>query len=104
MVAATRARGLPAEDERPGGHTWLREHGVLSAPGLAPEKARVRLALALGLAAADGVRVLYGGSVKAANVAGIMAKADVDGALVGGASLQVEEFGGICRFHDMPAL
>ena len=54
--------------------------------------------------AADGVRVLYGGSVKAANVAGIMAKSDVDGALVGGASLQADEFGGICRFYDMPVL
>jgi triosephosphate isomerase len=54
--------------------------------------------------AASSVRVLYGGSVKAANVAGIMAKEDVDGCLVGGASLQVEEFGGICRFYDMPAL
>ena len=57
-----------------------------------------------GDAAADGVRVLYGGSVKAANVGGIMAKADVDGCLVGGASLQVDEFGGICRFYDMPVL
>lgn len=55
-------------------------------------------------AAADGVRVLYGGSVKGANVAGIMAQTDVDGALVGGASLQADEFGGICRFYDMPAL
>ena len=55
-------------------------------------------------AAADGVRILYGGSVKAANVAGIMAKPDVDGCLVGGASLQADEFGGICRFYDMPVL
>src|SRR4051794_22391862 len=54
--------------------------------------------------AADGVRVLYGGSVKASNVAGIMAKPDVDGALVGGASLQADEFGGICRYYDMPVL
>ena len=54
--------------------------------------------------AADGVRILYGGSVKAANVAGIMAQGDVDGCLVGGASLQADEFGGICRFYDMPAL
>ncbi|ANH39837.1 Triosephosphate isomerase [Nocardioides dokdonensis FR1436] len=54
--------------------------------------------------AADAVRVLYGGSVKAANIAGIMAKDDVDGALVGGASLQADEFGGICRFYDMPVL
>jgi triosephosphate isomerase len=57
-----------------------------------------------GDAAADGVRILYGGSVKAANVAGIMQQEDVDGCLVGGASLQVEEFSGICRFHDMPVL
>jgi len=55
-------------------------------------------------AAAAGVRVLYGGSVKAANIAGIMDKPDVDGALVGGASLQADEFGGICRFYDMPLL
>ena len=54
--------------------------------------------------AAEGLRILYGGSVKAANVAGIMQKADVDGALVGGASLQADEFGGICRFYDMPVL
>jgi len=55
-------------------------------------------------AAAQGVRILYGGSVKAANVAGIMAQDDVDGALVGGASLEAEEFGAICRFYDMPVL
>ncbi|CAB4715677.1 MAG: triose-phosphate isomerase [Actinobacteria bacterium] len=57
-----------------------------------------------GDTAADGVRLLYGGSVKAANVGGIMTKPDVDGCLVGGASLQVDEFGGICRFYDMPVL
>jgi triosephosphate isomerase len=54
--------------------------------------------------AAANVRVLYGGSVKAANVAGIMEKPDVDGCLVGGASLQADEFGGICRFYDMPVI
>jgi triosephosphate isomerase len=53
---------------------------------------------------AEAVRILYGGSVKAANVAGIMAEPDVDGCLVGGASLDADEFGGICRFYDMPAL
>jgi triosephosphate isomerase len=47
---------------------------------------------------ADGVRVLYGGSVKASNAAGIMEQSDVDGALVGGASLDATEFAGICRF------
>ena len=40
--------------------------------------------------------------MKAANVAGIMAEEDVDGCLVGGASLQADEFGGICRYYDMP--
>jgi triosephosphate isomerase len=54
--------------------------------------------------AAAKVRILYGGSVKAANVGGIMEKADVDGCLVGGASLQADEFGGICRFYDMPVI
>ena len=53
---------------------------------------------------ADAVRIQYGGSVKAANVGGIMEKSDVDGCLVGGAALQVDEFGGICRFYDMPVL
>ena len=56
-----------------------------------------------GDAAADGVRILYGGSVKAANVAGIMDEAGRRRRLVGGASLQADEFGGICRFYDMPA-
>jgi triosephosphate isomerase len=46
---------------------------------------------------AGAVRILYGGSVKAANVAEIMAEPDVDGALVGGASLDAEEFVRICR-------
>jgi triosephosphate isomerase len=57
-----------------------------------------------GAEVSAALRVLYGGSVKAANVAGIMAQPDVDGCLVGGASLQAEEFGGICRFYDMPML
>ncbi|HWC21871.1 MAG TPA: triose-phosphate isomerase [Flexivirga sp.] len=47
---------------------------------------------------ADQVRVLYGGSVKSGNVASIMARDDVDGALVGGASLDPAEFAAICRF------
>lgn len=45
---------------------------------------------------AAGVRVLYGGSVKSTNAAEILAQADVDGALVGGASLDGAEFAGIC--------
>ena len=49
---------------------------------------------------ADGVRVLYGGSVKSGNVAAIMAQEDVDGALVGGASIDPTEFASICRYRD----
>ena len=53
---------------------------------------------------ADEVRVLYGGSVKSGNVAAIMAQPDVDGCLVGGASLVIDEFSAIARFYDLPAL
>ncbi|WP_456694899.1 triose-phosphate isomerase [Aeromicrobium sp. P5_D10] len=53
---------------------------------------------------ASATRILYGGSVKAANIAAIMVKSDVDGALVGGASLQADEFAGISRFYAMPDL
>lgn len=49
---------------------------------------------------ADGVRVLYGGSVKSGNVAQIMAQPDVDGVLVGGASLDPEEFAKIVRYQS----
>ena len=48
----------------------------------------------------ERVRVLYGGSVKSANVAQIMAKPDIDGALVGGASIDAEEFAKIIRFPE----
>jgi len=47
---------------------------------------------------ADAVRILYGGSVTSTNVAAALAQPDVDGALVGGASLDAEEFAKICRF------
>ncbi len=47
---------------------------------------------------ADAVRIQYGGSVKSGNIASIMAQPDVDGALVGGASLDPEEFAKIVRF------
>ncbi|NPC96285.1 triose-phosphate isomerase [Nocardioides sp. zg-DK7169] len=86
---------------------WAIGTGEVATPEDAQEVCgaiRARIREVHGDAAADGVRVLYGGSVKASNVAGIMVKEDVDGALVGGASLQAEEFGGICRFYDMPVL
>ena len=52
---------------------------------------------------AKAIRVLYGGSVKAVNIAGIMAMPDIDGALIGGASLDPDEFVGIVRFRMHPA-
>jgi triosephosphate isomerase len=48
-------------------------------------------------AVAGNVRILYGGSVKAANAAALFNEADIDGGLIGGASLQAEEFVAICR-------
>ncbi len=86
---------------------WAIGTGEVATPDDAQEVCaaiRERVREVHGDSAADGVRVLYGGSVKANNVAGIMDKSDVDGALVGGASLQADEFGGICRFYDMPLL
>ena len=47
---------------------------------------------AVGSEVADGVRILYGGSVNPSNIADFMAQPDVDGALVGGASLQADAF------------
>ncbi len=47
---------------------------------------------------ADAVRILYGGSVKPDNVIGLMAQPDIDGALVGGASLKAESFAAIANF------
>lgn len=46
---------------------------------------------------ARGVRILYGGSVKAANAAELFGMPDIDGGLIGGASLNADEFGAICR-------
>jgi triosephosphate isomerase len=48
---------------------------------------------------ASAARILYGGSVKSANIVDIMRQPNIDGALVGGASLDPEEFARICKFH-----
>jgi triosephosphate isomerase (TIM) len=56
-----------------------------------------------GGAAAAAVRILYGGSVKPDNMAAIMGQRDIDGALVGGASLDVGDFVRICRYHELTA-
>ena len=82
---------------------WAIGTGEVATPADAQEVCaaiRTRLAELYSGDTADGIRILYGGSVKAANVAAIMAEADVDGALVGGASIVVEEFASICRYRE----
>jgi triosephosphate isomerase (TIM) len=79
---------------------WAIGTGEVATPDDAQEVCealRKRLAGRFGAATADRVRILYGGSVKAASTAGILAGPDVDGALVGGASLDADEFASICR-------
>ncbi len=64
--------------------------------------ASIRTALAdrFGSEIADSVIIQYGGSVKSDNIAELMSKADIDGALVGGASLKAEEFAAIAAFDE----
>ncbi|CAN5353807.1 triose-phosphate isomerase [soil metagenome] len=62
-------------------------------------KLRETLAELLGQDVADATRILYGGSVKSGNIASFMREPNVDGALVGGASLDVTEFASIARFQ-----
>ncbi|MDA0640325.1 MULTISPECIES: triose-phosphate isomerase [Nonomuraea] len=83
---------------------WAIGTGEVATPDDAQEVCgalRQRLAELYDPEVASAVRILYGGSVKSANIAGIMAQPDVDGALVGGASIDAGEFVKICRFSDM---
>jgi triosephosphate isomerase len=64
---------------------------------------RARVAQLSSESIADGIKILYGGSVKGSNVVEIMAQPDVDGALVGGASLDPAEFARIARFPSLSA-
>ncbi|GJF32858.1 triosephosphate isomerase [Kitasatospora sp. NE20-6] len=82
---------------------WAIGTGEVATPEDAQEVCgaiRGRLAELYSAELADKVRVLYGGSVKSSSVAGLMAKPDVDGGLIGGASLDAEEFVRIVRFRD----
>jgi triosephosphate isomerase (TIM) len=67
-------------------------------------KLREAIADAISTEVASATRILYGGSVKSANVAGFLVSEEVDGVLVGGASLDVGEFTGICRFQKHVSL
>lgn len=99
--------GLPAEKAKdvviayeP---VWAIGTGEVATPEDAQEVCgaiREKLAELYSPELAAGVRVLYGGSVKSGNIAAIMDKPDVDGALVGGASLDPEEFAKIVRYQS----
>jgi len=81
---------------------WAIGSGQAATPDQAEQVAaqlRLTLAEVLGQDVADKTRILYGGSVKGANIAGFMKEPNVDGALVGGASLDITEFSSIIRFQ-----
>ncbi|MDH4580486.1 triose-phosphate isomerase [Pseudomonas sp. BN415] len=78
---------------------WAIGTGLTASPQQAQEvHAAIRSQLSAENAeVARGVRILYGGSVKAASAAELFGMPDIDGGLVGGASLNADEFGAICR-------
>ncbi|CAM5696377.1 triosephosphate isomerase [Streptomyces badius] len=82
---------------------WAIGTGEVATPEDAQEVCgaiRRRLAELYSQELADAVRIQYGGSVKSGNVAAIMTQPDVDGALIGGAALDADEFVKIVRFRD----
>jgi triosephosphate isomerase (TIM) len=85
---------------------WAIGTGEVASAGDAQEMSaaiREHISGSAGGEAGAGVRILYGGSVKSDNIAPIMGGQDVDGALVGGASLDAGQFASICRYHQVAA-
>jgi triosephosphate isomerase (TIM) len=83
---------------------WAIGTGEVASPQDAQEMCgaiRERISAGRGAEAGENVRILYGGSVKDDNIAPIMAQADVDGVLVGGASLDAAQFASICRYREL---
>ncbi|MDQ1429254.1 MAG: triosephosphate isomerase [Acidimicrobiaceae bacterium] len=81
---------------------WAIGTGVVATPSDAQAvigAIRVEVARLFSAEAAAAVRIQYGGSVKPGNIAELMAKPDIDGALVGGASLDADEFSRIVRYQ-----
>jgi triosephosphate isomerase len=84
---------------------WAIGTGEVATPDDAQEACaaiRGRISAIHGAETGASVRILYGGSVKPGNIAPIMAQQDVDGALVGGASLDAVQFAQICRYRELP--
>jgi triosephosphate isomerase len=80
---------------------WAIGTGKTATPEMAADAHRIirgRVEAAFGGNAAAAVRILYGGSVKPDNVKGLMAQPEIDGALVGGASLEAGSFASIVNF------
>jgi triosephosphate isomerase len=80
---------------------WAIGTGKTATPEIAADAhkcIRAQVKAKFGAAAADAVRILYGGSVKPDNVKSLMAQPGIDGALVGGASLQADSFASIVNF------
>jgi len=80
---------------------WAIGTGKTATPEIAADAHRVlrsQVRGRYGEAAADAVRILYGGSVKPENSAALMAEAEIDGALVGGASLDAQSFARIVKY------
>jgi triosephosphate isomerase len=85
---------------------WAIGTGEVATPQDAQEAAaaiRSRVSEIHDAETAASVRILYGGSAKPGNIAPIMAQLDVDGALVGGASLDAGQFAQICRYRELAA-
>jgi triosephosphate isomerase len=81
---------------------WAIGSGQAATPEQAEQVAaqlRIVINETLGQDVADKTRILYGGSVKASNIAAFMREPNVDGALVGGASLDIPEFSSIVRYQ-----
>jgi triosephosphate isomerase len=82
---------------------WAIGTGKTASPEQAQEvhgKLRGLLSELFGNDVAEAVRIQYGGSVKPSNVKELMAQADIDGALVGGASLKADSFAAILKYRD----
>ncbi len=80
---------------------WAIGTGKTATPEMAQEAHRYirsMVARQFGFGPANSIRILYGGSVKPDNVKGLMAQGDIDGALVGGASLEANSFASIVNF------
>jgi triosephosphate isomerase (TIM) len=85
---------------------WAIGTGEVASPADAQEiisAVRSRISELHDAGTATSVRILYGGSVKPGNIAPIMAQPDIDGALVGGASLDAGQFAQICRYRELAA-